>query len=342
MQRENRKGTPEGGVAIMRISLDIGESEFEPMDFVHGSRAAEEAGFERIWLGDHLMPWVDTKGRSAFAWSVLSVCLERTKGMQIAPYVTTPIGGRYHPALVAQMIATIDNMYPGRCPLAVGTGEGVNEANFFKRWPDWKERSERLVEGLALIRELLAKDEFIDFDGKYFPMKKMRLYTRPKTKIPVYFSAIGEKSAYLSGRHADHLITLARIAGIDGLEKKVLPAFAKGQRDAGKDPEKAKKVATINYSFLDEKEYLKQAKRMAGLLSKHAWVEPDPREIEQMGKDADEKRMLSSVHLCKDWDGLAEVIEMYSKKGITEVVLFTGPEPKRINEVATQLLPHFS
>jgi coenzyme F420-dependent glucose-6-phosphate dehydrogenase len=43
------------------------------------------------------------------------------------PLVSTPIGGRYHPALIAQASATIDIMYRSRFVLGVSTGEAVND-----------------------------------------------------------------------------------------------------------------------------------------------------------------------------------------------------------------------
>ena len=57
--------------------------------------------------------------------------------------------GRYYPAIIAQAAATLDNMYPGRIMLGVGTGEALNERPFWNdRWPKWEERMDRLAEGI--------------------------------------------------------------------------------------------------------------------------------------------------------------------------------------------------
>lgn len=99
-------------MAKMDFQLDLGESEHDPYEFVDAAMYAEQLGFSTVWFGDHFVPWSHAGDRSAFAWSVISVALEKTQRMRMGPLVSTPIGGRYHPALVAQASATLDNMYP--------------------------------------------------------------------------------------------------------------------------------------------------------------------------------------------------------------------------------------
>ena len=125
----------------IRFQLDLGENDFDPAQFVDGVVYADELGFDTAWFGDHFFPWYHSGKKSAFAWAVMSVALEKTNRIKVGPLVSTPIGGRYHPALIAQASATIDNMYPGRFSLGVGTGEAVNERPFFNdKWPTWNER----------------------------------------------------------------------------------------------------------------------------------------------------------------------------------------------------------
>ena len=83
---------------------------------------------------------------------MLGAALERTSKIKLGPLVTTPIGARYHPAIIAQASATLNNMHPGRLLLGVGTGEALNERPFWHdRWPEWEERIARLTEGITLI-----------------------------------------------------------------------------------------------------------------------------------------------------------------------------------------------
>jgi len=326
----------------MRLSLDLGEDDYDPAVFVEAAQFAEKQGFSRVWLGDHFMPWVHSGNRSAFVWSVLAVCLDRTSSIQAGPYVTSPIGGRYHPAIVAQAVATLDNMYPGRCLLGVGTGEAVNEASFFERgWPNWKERVERLVEGLRLIEELFKMGTPFDFEGKYFKMKDVMLYTKPKTNIPFYFSAVGEKSAFLAGKHAGNIITLTTHNSLERCGKVILPAFEKGLREAGRDPSKSEKIGSLSFTFEDRATYVNEARKRAGLIAPKSWDVRDPRVVEELGKSVDEKRIVDSTFFCENWDDLAQVIKSFGRIGFTEIVLYTGPKKESIREVAENLLPNF-
>ncbi len=138
------------------FQLDLGENTYDPMKFVDAVVYAEEQGFDTAWFGDHFFPWFHSGKKSAFAWSVMGSALDRTGSIKVGTLVTTPIGGRYHPAIIAQASSTLDNMYPGRFRLGVGTGEALNEGPFWNnRWPPWEERLERLLEGIKLNEKTL-------------------------------------------------------------------------------------------------------------------------------------------------------------------------------------------
>lgn len=236
----------------MKISLDIGENEKDPAEFRDLIVLSEKLGYDVAWLGDHFMPWVDSGNRSAYVWSLMGSVLEATRKIKVGPYVTTPIGARYHPAIIAQASATLDNMYTGRFILGVGTGEAVNGVMFFPQgWPPGKERSDRLIEGVELMRKLWSSDSFFDFDGSYFKLKQVFLYTRPKTDLKIYFSAVGPKFAELSGIHGDGLITLTSRHSLEELRDLIFPCFDRGARSVGKDPSKIEKIISFNFTLED-------------------------------------------------------------------------------------------
>ena len=96
------------------------------------------------------------QGHSGFAWSWLGAALATTSlrfGVVNAP------GRRYHPAIVAQGIATLPAMLPGRFWAALGSGENANEHITGEPWPVEEVRDERLVEAVGVIRRLLAGEE---------------------------------------------------------------------------------------------------------------------------------------------------------------------------------------
>jgi len=51
------------------------------------------------------------------------------------------------------------------------------------------------------------------------------LCLKPKTEIPIYFSAMGERSAYIAGKYADRLTT---VANVQRFKEVILPNFERG------------------------------------------------------------------------------------------------------------------
>ena len=234
----------------MEISINLGENDYDPREFVDATVYAERMGFRTAWFGDHIFPWYHSGKRSSFCWSMMAVALEKTKQIKVGPWVTVPVGARYHPAIIAQAAATLDNMYPGRLMLGVGTGEALNERPFWNgNWPKWEERMERLSEGVRLIRQMWDAKVPFKFEGKFFSSDFYYLYTKPRRKIPIYSSAIGKKAAYAAGLHGDGLVTISPRNDVQKLEETILPAYKKGRSEAGKQG--LGKVATeLVFTFL--------------------------------------------------------------------------------------------
>lgn len=328
----------------IEIALDLGENRKDPGEFRDLVVLADKLGFHTAWLGDHFMPWTHGGDRSSFVWSLLGSALESSKAIKLGPYVTTPIGARYHPLIVAQASATLDNMYPGRFVLGVGTGEAVNELPFIEKWPDWKERMDRLVEGVALMRKAWGRDSYFDYDGRYFSAKQIFLYTRPKTRggPGVYFSAVGPKAAGYAGEYGDGLITLSSRNSIERLGEVILPSFAEGAERVGKDPSRMKKMVSVSFTFEGEKEYLRRRRRSAGNLARGALDEPDPRRIEKMGVDLSDDVLLESTNLCSSWTEVVEIVSKLYETGFSQIVLESGPDAGTIKSYAKNILRHFT
>jgi len=322
--------------------LDLGDDEKDPSTFIESIKLAERLRFKVAWLGDHFMPWIDAGKRSSFVWALIAASLQITRKIKVGPYVTCPIGGRYHPAIIAQAAATLDNLYPRRFLLAVGTGEAVNEEYFFGFWPKWNERLERLIESLKLVRELWKEDYHFDFRGKYFPAKQIFLYTKPKTQVGIYFSATGPCSAFSAGKYGDHLITLSSINPLERCRSMIFPKFAEGARSGGRDPKKAEKIVSVRYTFDDEKEFLKKSRPRAAIMMRAALDEADPREIERLGLSIPEEDLLKKTNFCSSWNDLVEILNKFHDIGATQVTLPTGADWVEIKKIAKHVLPSFS
>jgi probable non-F420 flavinoid oxidoreductase len=154
---------------------------------------------------DHITPWSSRQGHSAFAWSWLGAALEAT-GLSFG--VVNAPGQRYHPAIIAQAIATLAAMYEGRFWVALGSGEASNEHVTGDRWPRKHVRNERLRECVDVIRALLAGEE-VSHDG-LVTVDRARVWTLPDTPPELLAAAVSAETAAWAADWADGLATVAQ------------------------------------------------------------------------------------------------------------------------------------
>ena len=86
----------------------------------------------------------------------------------------------YHPGLIAQAFMSLEEMYPGRVFLGVGSGEAINEVPLGLDWPSPKEMLTRFERGLEAI-DRLWNGETVTMDGGWFELKEAKLYTRAES-----------------------------------------------------------------------------------------------------------------------------------------------------------------
>jgi probable non-F420 flavinoid oxidoreductase len=174
-----------------------------PSALLEAARSAEEAGFDAGMSSDHFSPWSTNQGESGYAWSWLGAALAATR----LPFgVVTAPGQRYHPAIVAQAIATLLEMFPERLWVALGSGEASNEHITGQRWPDKATRNARLLECVEVMRALFDGEE-VTHHG-LVEVDRARLWTRPATPPTLLAAAVSEATAAWSGGWADGLITV--------------------------------------------------------------------------------------------------------------------------------------
>jgi coenzyme F420-dependent glucose-6-phosphate dehydrogenase len=189
----------------MDIYYGAGHEQFRPSELLRHAELAEEAGFDGIACSDHFQPWWEP-GNSGHAWPWLGAVGASTSRVKLGTAVT-PAVRRYHPALVAQMFATLEELFPGRAFLAYGSGESLNESPFGYDWPSGEEQLEMMDEALDMIRRLW-KGETIATGSKHFPAKDAKLHTLPSSPPPLYVSAFHEGAAKVAAEYADGLWTL--------------------------------------------------------------------------------------------------------------------------------------
>jgi coenzyme F420-dependent glucose-6-phosphate dehydrogenase len=191
----------------LRLGYALSSEEHRPRDLVRWASRAEDAGFDFAMISDHYHPWTDRQGNSPFAWSVLGALAEATDRIAIGTGVTCPIV-RYHPALVAQMAATIGSLMPGRFWLGLGTGENLNEHIYGDRWPGVDVRISMLREAIQIIRALWGGEQ-VEYDGDYYDVSRARVYTLPEKPVPIYVAGNGPEVLEATAELADGYIGTA-------------------------------------------------------------------------------------------------------------------------------------
>lgn len=207
----------------MEISYHVSHEQFAPGELLSLVQHAESAGFSAAFCSDHLQPWAPQQGHSGHAWAWLGAAMQATSRVRFGT-ITVPGGWRYHPVILAQAVATLGEMFPGRMPwIACGSGEAVNEHVVGAGWPEKPERNERLAEGVQILRRLLA-GETVTHHGRLRAVEA-KIWSRPEKPTLLLGAAVTEATAEFAGSWADGLLTVS--AKPDQLAK-VIAAFRRG------------------------------------------------------------------------------------------------------------------
>ncbi|MRX45142.1 TIGR03885 family FMN-dependent LLM class oxidoreductase [Agromyces kandeliae] len=203
------------------VGFHASHEQLPPSALLDAVVQAERAGFDAAMCSDHWAPWSVRQGHSGYAWSWLGAALQAT---DFSFGVVTAPGQRYHPAVAAQKIATLGEMFPGRFWAAIGSGEAVNEHVTGEPWPEKEHRDRRLAETIDVMRRLLA-GETVTHEGT-ISVHEARLWTRPEEAPPLIAAAVSTETAAETAEWADGVITVDQ-------DREALREFIDAYRGAG-------------------------------------------------------------------------------------------------------------
>ncbi len=266
----------------------------------------------------------------------------RTSRVVIGTSVVTPTF-RYHPSIVAQSVATLGVLFPGRVVLGVGTGESLNEVPAIGiEWPKFKERFGRLRESIELIKRLWA-EERVTFEGEYYRTANATIYDRPADPVPIYVAASGPTAARLAGRVADGFICTSGKAP-ELYTETLLPNVDVGLQKADRKPDDIERMIEMKVSFDSDPDRAMQDTRHWAALAlspeEKTGVE-DPVEMEKLAAALPVERAASRWIVSTDPDEHVEMIAPYVELGFTHLVFHApGPDQARFLRLyAEQVLP---
>jgi alkanesulfonate monooxygenase SsuD/methylene tetrahydromethanopterin reductase-like flavin-dependent oxidoreductase (luciferase family) len=152
---------------------------------------AEEAGWDGIFLWDHMWRQPGETTEIADTWITLAAVASATQRLRLGPAIT-PLSRR-RPQKVAREAITLDRLSDGR--LTLGVGLGVNTGGELERFGESTDediRADMLDEALEVIIGLWSGEE-VDHRGRYFTADQVRFQPGPvqQPRIPIWGAARG-------------------------------------------------------------------------------------------------------------------------------------------------------
>jgi len=319
----------------------------------------EEAGFNSIWAPDHLL-FVPT-GIAPEAWTILTAVAMTTKRVLLGTCVTDP--HRYHPAVLAQRLATIDQVSSGRVILGLGAGEAMNLEPFgIKR----NKPVSKLVEAVTIMRRLWT-GEILNYEGKFWKLKEAFLQITPtRPRVPIYFGANSPRTLRLTGEMADGWLPTplspelykkrlklveeaAKMAGrsIDEIDAGLYlyTSIADNAEDAYKQLDTTKPMIVLAPQLLKEAGYDVELPKeinslsYTDLLPTDEWIELFARYADLIPREAAiEFSIAGTTQDCID------KIDEFLKAGVRHLILINiGPNPRQVMEIySKEIIPRFA
>lgn len=228
----------------MKFSLRL-NNDLPAADYVRLARAAEAAGFDQFWVSDDLFL------RSAVV--ILTAVAGATQRIEIGTCILNPY--TIHPAEIAMIAATLDEVSGGRFNLGLSAGAGE-----FLKWvgitPDAPRTA--VIESVQAINRLLS-GERVPFDGRFVQWTN-EAYMRftPARRVPVYLGALSPKMLEAIGEVADGGLPL--LLPPEHYET-VLPYIQTGAARAGRTLDDIDIAACIWCSLSDDRAAAEDALR---------------------------------------------------------------------------------
>lgn len=188
-------GTLRVGVQLPEVEREVRWPEYAAM-----ARAAEEVGFDSIWVGDHLLYRDDGRPERGpwEAWTLLAGLAALTERVQLGPLVACTA---FHaPAMLAKMAATVDELSGGRLVLGLGAGWNRNEFDAFG-FP-FDQRASRFEESFDIIRRLLDGAR-VTVHGRYSTVEDAVLLPAPARRPTLMIGSSGERVLRATLPHVD-------------------------------------------------------------------------------------------------------------------------------------------
>ena len=254
------------------------------------ARHVERTGWDGVWYADHFMPNTpDASDPCHEVWSTISALAASVPRIRIGPLV---LGNTYrHPAVVANMAATVDHISGGRLVLGLGAGWQENEHHAYGlEYYTVGERLRRLEEACQVIKALF-RERRANFEGRYYRLEDAPLEPKPvQNPLPLMIGGGGEKvTLRITAQYADEWNVWG---DVERLRQK-MAVLDRHCETVGRDPSVIQRSAAALVYLSDDRALVKR-------------IREEPQTRPSIAGDASE---------------LAEIVADYARAGVDELIV---------------------
>ena len=215
---------------------------------------AEATGWDGIWLADHFLPEEQALIPVHECWITMAALARDVPRVRLGTLVA---GNTYrHPAVLANMVATLDNLADGRVVLGLGAGWQQNEHEAYGLdYGSVGSRLDRLEEACQIIKGLFSNEHF-SFNGEHYQLQNAPLEPKPQqTKMPLMIGGGGEKRTLkITAQYADEW----NVWGDVDILRHKMGVLDQHCESVGRDPQEIERSAVALLFLSDNEKYLKR------------------------------------------------------------------------------------
>ena len=168
------------------------------------AQISERAGFESFWASDHFFGGEGFPDRDCLeVWTLLAALARDTKTIRLGCLVTA---AQYrNPALLAKIVAGVDQMSAGRIEFGIGAGWKVNEYKAYGYdFAAAGERVDQMIDAIEICRRLWT-EERATYRGKHYQIEDAVCAPKPKQRPypPLWIGGAGPRVLRIAARLAD-------------------------------------------------------------------------------------------------------------------------------------------
>jgi alkanesulfonate monooxygenase SsuD/methylene tetrahydromethanopterin reductase-like flavin-dependent oxidoreductase (luciferase family) len=208
------------------------------------ARRAEAAGFETVWAWDHFISRGDLDDSWLECFTTLTAAGVSTERIGLGTFVVNNINR--HPAVLANIVATLADFAPGRVELGIGIGgHPVEHESYGMAYAPASVRAQMLEEAVAVLR-LLFSGGPVDFEGRHYQLTEARCFPVPDPTPRITIAGTKPAGARMAARLGD-----AWTCFDDGYDQ-LRPVFDVALADAGRSSEDVGVIVGVHHERISE------------------------------------------------------------------------------------------